>query len=340
VERDEIESVENWNNEEVLQWAEKINYTDFLKIIKYENVTGKNLVNVERQYLIGTLGINREDLLTKFMTEISKVSKATHSKQILYGWGNNNWGQLGIYTGVANVNHPMKISLPDLEQDDDEILKIECGFKQSAILTKKKNLWITDPHVKPTVIHPKSGVEFDEKKPSKEEKSNRKGSAKNEDKPEKRDKQHEKMHKKQEKIVEESLRWIDISDMARSLKDKKEYQILTFCFNKDNIAVLGAFMGKMNEKNKMFAKLLSNLRPGQIQSQKLKGADQIVNRIKWDKKQNMNEFTVGYDDRFLGIMDIPFVEFALKADIPSHRIYYFKRNGEIVWDRTNKIYNF
>lgn len=70
---------------------------------------------------------------------------------------------------------------------------------------------------------------------------------------------------------------------------------------------------------------------------KFKGADHIFNRILWDKKMNKEEYTIGYEDRFLGILEIPYLEFAQKADIPSHRIKFFKKNGEIVWDRTLKI---
>jgi len=233
------------------------------------------------------------------------------------------------------VSCPLKVPFPDWEKDDDEILKIELGFKQSAILTKKKNLWITDPHFK------SAPIVVEEKKVSvKEEKVSRKGRLKNAD----RTAQHEKLVKKTRDLERESEepehRWIEISETARSLKNKEEYQILTVCFNKDRIAVLGAFMGRRNEKNKIFDQLLNNSKSGQIHFQKLKGADQIINRIKWDKEQNKNEFTVGYDDRFLGIMDIPFVEFDKQTDIPSHRIKHFKRNGEIVWDRTNKVYNF
>ena len=46
---------------------------------------------------------------------------------------------------------------------------------------------------------------------------------------------------------------------------------------------------------------------------------------------------MGYEDRFLGIMEIPYEEFELKTDIPSHRIKFFKKNGELVWDRTTKV---
>ena len=95
-------------------------------------------------------------------------------------------------------------------------------------------------------------------------------------------------------------------------------------------------MGKRNDHNKAFAKAMINSKELR-QNIKLKDADQIISRIKWDEKQDKNEFCVGYEDRFLGIMEISFNDFE-KSEIPLHRVKYFKKKGEIVWDRTNKIY--
>jgi uncharacterized protein (UPF0248 family) len=69
-----------------------------------------------------------------------------------------------------------------------------------------------------------------------------------------------------------------------------------------------------------------------------KGADKIFNQIKWDEKYNKNDFIVGYVDRFEGNLEEPFTTFeTLKEDIPYHRIRYFKKQGEIVWERKKKV---
>mmetsp|Transcript_4240 Transcript_4240/g.3561 ORF Transcript_4240/g.3561 Transcript_4240/m.3561 type:complete len:86 (+) Transcript_4240:345-602(+) len=84
-------------------------------------------------------------------------------------------------------------------------------------------------------------------------------------------------------------------------------------------------MGKNNKGNK---------------STKFKGADHIYDRILWDEKLKPEDFTIGYEDRFLGILEISFNEFSMKKnDIPTHRIQYFKKDGEIAWDRKKKINN-
>ena len=98
--------------------------------------------------------------------------------------------------------------------------------------------------------------------------------------------------------------------------------------NKENIAVLGAYLGSKKKKGEEDEEKAGS---------KFKGSDHIYNRILWDKKLKKEEFAVGYEDRFLGILEIPFEEFNLKTDIPLHRIKYFKKNGEMVWDRVQKI---
>lgn len=74
----------------------------------------------------------------------------------------------------------------------------------------------------------------------------------------------------------------------------------------------------------------------QVHRKRLKGADKVLNRLLWDPALNRSEFILGFEDRFLGIIEQPIQEF-LARDIPSHRIKYFKRNGELVWDRSTKL---
>ena len=69
---------------------------------------------------------------------------------------------------------------------------------------------------------------------------------------------------------------------------------------------------------------------------RLKGADHIMKQILWDPKLNFTDFVVGYEDRFLGIIEVSAADFS-KSEIPSHRIRYFKRAGDIVWDRRSRM---
>ena len=59
---------------------------------------------------------------------------------------------------------------------------------------------------------------------------------------------------------------------------------------------------------------------------------QLVNRIRWTPEP-LDDYTVGYADRFEDQpVEIPLAEF-LASEIPEHRARYVKKGGEVVWDR-------
>jgi len=63
---------------------------------------------------------------------------------------------------------------------------------------------------------------------------------------------------------------------------------------------------------------------------------EAYNRIRWDKSFNVSEFTIGYLDRFDGVVESPFLDFDT-SEIPFHRIRFFKHNGKLVYDRVLRI---
>jgi len=73
----------------------------------------------------------------------------------------------------------------------------------------------------------------------------------------------------------------------------------------------------------------------------MRKTEEVYHRIKWDEKYNKDECVIGYEDRFVGIMDSPFDRFDkdLSSDtfVPWHRVQYFKVKGEIVWDRRTRV---
>jgi hypothetical protein len=93
---------------------------------------------------------------------------------------------------------------------------------------------------------------------------------------------------------------------------------------------------KAKTKNKS-PNRLKNDRENKISDKKpsMKTANDVVNRIQWDKEINKENIVVGYLDRFLGIKECTFNTFdwgdIVLADInalaiPEHRIQYFKVN--------------
>lgn len=81
----------------------------------------------------------------------------------------------------------------------------------------------------------------------------------------------------------------------------------------------------------------------------MRQATDVISRILWDPDLPSEEFTVGYLDRFVGIMEKPFSAFSWEdistvgasvLAVPKHRIQYFKYRDEIVWDKRCQMDNF
>ena len=226
----------------------------------------------------------------------------------LYGWGNNAYGQLGVNTGNATVMHPTEVMLPELAEND-RIRHVECGMKASAILTEQGNVWITEPLVK--------------NNKTKEEKE---AVAKNNDGLRKKGK------KESVEIIKDAppkslLKWFNLTDQCTKIRGGMRYKIIKISLNKDTLAALGANMG--------YKKVVANQETQNKTSfSQLKGAEYIYKKILWNSKLDHKEFVIGYEDRFLGTLEIPFSEFSQKADIPAQRIKFIKRLGKMFWNHT------
>jgi len=77
----------------------------------------------------------------------------------------------------------------------------------------------------------------------------------------------------------------------------------------------------------------------------------IINKIKWDERENPEDYTIGYEDRILKkIIEVRFVDIKRIEDnfmivdkelkgrmeevsIPTHRVRVVKKKGEVVWER-------
>lgn len=83
-----------------------------------------------------------------------------------------------------------------------------------------------------------------------------------------------------------------------------------------------------------------------IKKPPLRTAADVIQRIRWDPRLDPADFSVGYVDRFLGVLEEPFSAFcwdeplaALGPNslaVPQHRVRYFRFRGRIVWDRASR----
>ncbi len=81
---------------------------------------------------------------------------------------------------------------------------------------------------------------------------------------------------------------------------------------------------------------------------RLRQAVDVISRILWDSDLQSEDFTIGYLDRFVGIIEKPFMAFSWEdlasvghnvLAVPKHRIQYFKYRDEIVWDKRSGLDN-
>jgi len=86
-------------------------------------------------------------------------------------------------------------------------------------------------------------------------------------------------------------------------------------------------------------------RKGKLPS--MKTAADVISRLQWDRQLPVDKFTVGYVDRFRGVLEQPFTAFCWEdlasvddfevLAIPQHRIQYFKYSGTKVWEKATRM---
>jgi uncharacterized protein (UPF0248 family) len=83
--------------------------------------------------------------------------------------------------------------------------------------------------------------------------------------------------------------------------------------------------------------------PGLHSKTRLRSALDVLNRIRWDGGMDTRDYVVGFEDRFIGVVEKPLFQWnSDQTDedfIPQHRIVYFRRTTDnaVVWDRHRRI---
>ncbi|GHG97040.1 DUF504 domain-containing protein [Comamonas sp. JC664] len=64
---------------------------------------------------------------------------------------------------------------------------------------------------------------------------------------------------------------------------------------------------------------------------------EVYHRIRWDERFDPREFVIGYDTHDEVMAEMPFNDFVPDGEIPWHRVWYFKRRQQVVWDRRERL---
>ncbi len=70
---------------------------------------------------------------------------------------------------------------------------------------------------------------------------------------------------------------------------------------------------------------------------KLRSSEIIYNQIQYDSRFDPSQFVIGYQTRFNGMKEIALTSFKPGLEIPWHRIWYFKTEAGVQWDRKSGV---
>lgn len=99
---------------------------------------------------------------------------------------------------------------------------------------------------------------------------------------------------------------------------------------------------KVVKKAKGVSSALAKANDSGVKGAKLRQASDVLNRLRYDREYNIDDCIVGYKDRHTSkIKEKPAADWSSETTdeefIPEHRIEYFKRSGEVIWDKSSRV---
>ena len=233
----------DWTMEEILDWFEKdIDFEEYLKVVKYQKVNGKNIVEGDKKYFKDILGMSSNKIKQLTNKEIKKVENGSVKNIKIWGYGNNRFGQLGL-ASTKYSKIPTKLEIPenDLKINNDFIVKIICSNTISLLITKKEKIYICgnfNQKEKQNIIKIEDKSQ-EEKNENKNRKKGNKGKAH-------KKKEKEKIEKENDERNEQNL-WVEISYEIKRIFTNNFYVKLKDIYIRDNILYI--FGLKLNKKD-------------------------------------------------------------------------------------------
>ena len=348
LEKEKVKPLEEWNNDEIYKWFEEMELDDYLNIIKFQKITGKDIVQGGKDYLIDFMGV-LEDHVNKLNYEINTLKFESSKNMKLWGWGNNKNGQLGLMNNQTFVKIPTQINLPNL-MPDDTIEKIYCDKTYSILLTKFGNIFITGNY------SVKDQSNDNQKKNNQNNESNQ--GKKNKGKNKHHKDEHKEKGKKNDKNKEKNKdnenvnnnyvenRWINISqnicyssyNLNKGAKNKNSnsnsyFKIKDIFCQNNNIFFIGFYSNTIPFYAIQRKPKLKHMKKGG----KFITSDKVIEHIKEFLKDKMSTFKIIYGDSLLKMLETNLEDF-LASEVPFHKIIQIKDNNEVIWDRKKRYF--
>ena len=347
LEKEKVKPLEEWNNDEIYKWFEEMELDDYLNIIKFQKITGKDIVQGGKDYLIDFMGVE-EDHLNKLNYEINTLKFESSKNFKLWGWGNNKNGQLGLMNNQTFVKTPTQINLPNL-MSDDTIEKIYCDKTYSILLTKFGNVFITGNYS----VKDQSN---DNQKKNNNNQSNqgKKNKGKNKHHKDEHKEKGKKNDKNKEKNKDNEIndnnyvenRWINISqnicyssyNLYKGAKNKNSssdsyFKIKDIFCHEDNIFFIGFFSNSIPFYAIQRKPKFKHLKKGG----KFITSDKVIEHIQEFSKDKLSTFKIIYGDSLLKMLETT-LDAYLESEVPFHKIIQIKDNNEVIWDRKKRYF--
>ena len=315
---------------------------DYLNIIKYQKITGKDIVKGGKVFLLDVMGL-LEDHINKLNYEIGTLKYETSKDMKLWAWGNNKNGKLGLMNNQTFVKLPTLVNLPNM-MNDDTIEKIFCYKSYSILLTKFGNIFVTGKY---TIKE-----QTNNNKKIKEE-NNKKNKGKNKHK-EVKNKKGEKKDKKENNEKDNSTnnnlpsenKWINLSkdicytyynlnnSEKKNINNDSYFKIKEIFGENNNIFLIGFYSNKTPFFAIQRKPKFKHLKKGG----KFITSTKVIEHIQEFLNDNIDNFKIVYGDSLLKTLESPLDEF-IESEIPHHKIIQIKtKKDEIIWDRKKRYF--
>ena len=347
LEKEKVKPLEEWNNQQVYKWFKEMNLDDYLNIIKNQKITGKDIVQGGRDYLLDFMGFLEDDL-NKLNYEMNTLRFETSKDMKLWGWGSNKNGQLGLVNYQNFVKVPTQINLPNMSSDDDTIESIFCGKTYTVLLTKFGNLFVTGNYsVKEQTNNIQNNNNNKDKKnkgKNKHHKDEHKEKAKKNDKNKEKNKNKDNENNTNDNIIEN--KWINISQnicyssynlYKNSNKNEKNnnsfFKVKNVFCQDNNIFFIGFYSNTIPFFAVQRKPKFKHLKKGG----KFITSTKVIEHIQEFLKDKMSSFSVVYGDSLLKMLETNLPDY-LQSEIPFHKIIQLKDGNEVIWDRKKRYF--
>lgn len=317
-----------------MEWFKKIDLTEYINIVKYEKINGRDLIEGEKDFYIKMMGMLDMDHYQKVKYEMNLVRNAKYINNVLYGWGSNLNLQFNLDSSSTFIRKPTKIILPEesfLEGDYPK--NIYCGKSTSLILTFYGKLFIMGNSV--------LAKEQKEQKDPKEKdvKSNSKGNDKRRkssmNSSSKKDTNNGSLNTAGKSKSEPSAtgKWANITSLVCSKFDGY-FKIKDLSVNNETL-MLSGFVSNYVPYYCQNKKPKYKHDESKKSNEKFLTCEEVLHRLQ-AVKSDLDQFFFVYENPKYGLLENSITSF-LSSEVPFHKVLQIKHLREVIWDRKKRF---